>query len=336
MNTEILKIFEKAYAGINLSKQECIRLLSLDDTSREALIMRSAASDIIRSRNDNTGVVFGQIGLECSPCDGNCSFCSFAREYTGMAELKLDDAAIADSTVNFTRGDDLYGLYLMTMADYDLEDYLHAIEVVKKNKTGSTKLFTNVGDTSYEDFCQIKAAGIDGVYHRWRLGEGKDTRISPERRKETVYNAKKAGLDYLDALEPIGPEHTPEEMAEHIFFSIEMGSIQCGAMKRVPVPGTPFENIPAISDFTLSKYIAVLVLTMAGCESMPWIAVHEPNIQGFMSGANMVCAETGVNPRDTAEETLENRGRDVAACRQLLKEAGYQYIARGDGSRIRL
>ena len=74
MNTEILKIFEKAYAGINLSKQECIRLLSLDDTSREALIMRSAASDIIRSRNDNTGVVFGQIGLECSPCDGNCSF----------------------------------------------------------------------------------------------------------------------------------------------------------------------------------------------------------------------------------------------------------------------
>ncbi|MDO4544519.1 MAG: hypothetical protein Q4C25_00035 [Bacillota bacterium] len=333
MNREIIKIFEKAYSGESLSKAECISLLSLDETSSEAWLMRSIASDIVRKRNDNTGSIFGQIGLECSPCEGNCSFCSFAKDYTGMPDIKLDEATIAESTKAFTQGDDLYGLYLMTMAEYDLENYLRGVETVKKHKIGSTKLYTNVGDTSYEAFVEMKAAGIDGVYHCWRLGEGKDTAIAPETRKATIANARKAGLETLDALEPIGYEHTPEEMAEHIFFSIEMGTTQCGVMKRISVPGTPFENTPQISDFALSKFMAAMTLTMAGMPKMPWLAVHEPKMQGYMSGANMVCAETGVNPRDTVEDTLQNRGLDVSDCRQILKEAGFTYVARGDGSK---
>ena len=336
MNKEILKIFEKAYEAKNLDKNECVELLSLEDASQEALLMRGIASDIIRKRSENTGAIFGQIGFECYPCKGNCSFCSFAENYTQMPEIKMDSAAIAESTRNFTGGDDLYGLYLMSMAHYDLGRYLKNVETVKANKIGSTKIYANVGDTSYEDFCEMKAAGIDGVYHCWRLGEGKDTTFSPEERKQTVLNAKKAGMEFLDALEPIGAEHTPEEMAEHILFSREMETVQCGVMKRISVTGTPFENSPQITDFTLSKYMAAMVLAFAGMKKMPWLAVHEPAMQGYMSGANMVAAETGVNPRDTVEDTLQNRGLDVSDCRNILKSAGYEYIAKGDGSKEKL
>ena len=87
MNTEILKIFEKAYEAKPLDKNECIQLLSLDDVSSEAVVMRGIASDIIRKRSDNTGAIFGQIGFECYPCEGNCSFCSFAEKYTKMPEI---------------------------------------------------------------------------------------------------------------------------------------------------------------------------------------------------------------------------------------------------------
>lgn len=333
MNREILKIFEKAYEAKNLDRNECIQLLSLEDASSEALLMRGIASDIIRKRSDNTGAVFGQIGFECYPCEGNCSFCSFAQKYTKMPEIKMDSEAIARSTRGFTGGDDLYGLYLMSMAHYNLDSYLGNVETVKQNITGSTRIYANVGDTSYEDFCEMKAVGINGVYHCWRLGEGKDTGFSSEQRKQTVISAKKAGLELLDALEPIGPEHTPEEMAEHILFSREMETAQCGVMKRISVPGTQFESSPQISDFTLSKYMAAMVLAFAGMKKMPWLAVHEPAMQGYMSGANMVAAETGVNPRDTVEDTLQNRGLDVLDCRNILKSAGYRYIARGDGSR---
>jgi len=336
VDKEILKLFERAYAGQSITQKECEKLLALDDSSPEAVLMRGVASAIVRERTDNTGVIFGQIGLQCHPCKGNCSFCSFAERYTQMPVIKMDDETIAASTKSFTGGDQLFGLWLMTMADYDLDEYLRMVQVVKENNCGSTRLYTNIGDTSYEAFLEIKAAGIDGVYHCWRLGEGRDTMFSPEQRKQTIVNAKKAGLDFLDALEPIGIEHTPEEMAEHIFFSIEMETIQYGAMKRISVPGTPFENTPEISNYTLSKYVAVVVIAMAGMKKLPWIGIHEPSIHGYMSGANLITAETGVNPRDTVADTLQNRGLDISDCRRILKGAGYKYAARGDGSRFEL
>ena len=298
--------------------------------------MRGLASAIIRERTGNAGVIFAQIGLQCYPCKGNCSFCSFAENYTQMPVIKMDDTAIAAATKAFTQGNQLFGLWLMTMADYELNEYLKMVQIVKDNKIGSTNLYTNIGDTSYEAFLDIKAAGINGVYHCWRLGEGKDTNFSSEQRKQTMMNAKKAGLDILDALEPIGIEHTPEEMAEHVFFSMEMETIQYGAMKRISVPGTPFANTPEITGYTLSKYAAAVVLSMASMKKLPWIGIHEPSIHGYMSGANLITAEAGVNPRDTVADTLQNRGIDIADCRRILKDAGYQYGVHGDGSRFEL
>lgn len=336
MDRDIIRIFEKAYAGQKITKQECVKLLSLEDASPETAVMQGVATAIVRERTGNTGAIFAQIGLECYPCRGNCRFCSFAEDYTHMPETEMNDETIAAATRAFTRDDQLFGLWLMTMADYDLEAYLRRVEVVKANKIGKANLYTNVGDTSYSAFQEIKAAGLNGVYHCWRLGEGRDTAFSDAQRKQTMLNAKKAGLDLLDALEPIGVEHTPEEMAEHIFFSMDLETIQYGAMKRISVSGTPFEHTPEISDFTLSKYTAAVVLTMAGMKKLPWIGLHEPNVQGYRSGANLITAETGVNPRDTVEDTLQSRGLDLADCRKMLKEAGYRYAARGDGSRFAL
>lgn len=326
------ELIEKAYAGKEITKDECIGLLKLDDSSEEAFTIRAAATNIVRRRNGNGGYIFAQIGLSCSPCSGNCSFCSFAKDHTNFDRIDLDDDTIIQKVNELNYDQDLYGLYLMMMHEYDLERFIECIRLVKKTLKGPTKVFSNVGDTSYEGFVRMKEAGLDGVYHCWRLGEGKDTKLSPESRKRTILNAKRAGLEVLDALEPIGVEHTPEEMAEHMFFSKEMDVLQCGAMKRTNVPGTPFEGLKEISQFTLSKIEAVAVLTFASMERMPIMGIHEPNIIGFVSGANMVSAETGVNPRDTAIDTKYGRGWDIARCKALLKDAGFSRLILGDGS----
>lgn len=336
MKKEIIRIFEKACARELLTEEECTQLLKLEDASPEAAAMRGVASAIVRERTDNTGVIFAQIGLQCHPCPGNCRFCSCAAAYTQMPVYDMDDEAIAQATKAFTGTDELFGLWLMSMADYDLDEYLRMAEIVFRNKTGSVNLYTNIGDASVESFKRIKEAGFQGVYHCWRLGEGRDTSFSSEQRKQTMRNAREAGLDLLDALEPIGIEHTAEEMAGHILFSRELGTIQYGAMKRVSVPGTPFADTPEISEYTLSKYAAAVVLTMAGMEKFPWIGIHEPCIHGYMSGANLITAETGVNPRDTALDTSASRGLDIADCRRILKSAGYKYAAHGDGTRYEL
>lgn len=334
MNSEIKSIIGKALDNSKLSQREIVALLDCPDTSEEAFAIRAAAGFGMRERTDNAAVVFGQIGLEMHPCEANCSFCSFAKDYTQLQGIEISDADLIAATENFTGSGELFGLYLMMMASYDLDKFLDKVATVKQQLGGPTNLYSNVGDTSVADFERMKAAGIDGVYHCWRLREGADTPFDPEARKQTMRNAKEAGLDVLDAVEPIGPEHTSEELAEHILFSIELGSIQSGSMKRIPVPGTPFADKGMITDFRLSQVVAAQALANFGHDRMPWLGIHEPSPLGYMSGANMISAETGVNPRDTAEDTSAGRGMDIAACRDMLRQCGFTKLAKGDGTLI--
>lgn len=336
MNADIKRVISKAMDGSRISKNELVDLLKCDDVSEEAFAIRAAGGYLMRQRTQNAGVIFGQIGIEMHPCEANCSFCSFASDFTQLTATRLDDRAIVESTRNFTGSGDLYGLWLMTMATYDLEAYLDAVKLVKANLGGPTNVYSNVGDTSSEGFEAMKAAGIDGVYHCWRLREGVDTPFSDEARKQTLVNAKEANLVVLDAVEPIGPEHTAEELAEHILFDIEIGCIQTGSMKRIPVPGTPFEGTPMITDLRLATIVAAQALAVANLDRVPWLGIHEPSPIGYASGANLITAETGFNPRDAAEDTSASRGLDIPACREILRQAGFAQLVRGDGSRVDL
>mgnify|MGYP000861203337 FL=1 len=137
-----------------------------------------------------------------------------------------------------------------------------------------------------------------------------------------------------DCLEPIGTEHTPEELVDHIFKTIEKGVDTAGVMKRTPVPGTSFTD--EITNARLAQIASVNALAMTAIAPYPWIPVHEADYISLVSGANSICAETGVNPRDTEADTSKGRGLDVTACRKMLWQAGFKHLAKGDGTRIEL
>ena len=63
---------------------------------------------------------------------------------------------------------------------------------------------------------QLKEAGFDGAYHIVRLREGTDTQIPREKRIATLDAITKAGLDLYYCVEPIGPEHTYEELVDEM------------------------------------------------------------------------------------------------------------------------
>ena len=50
------------------------------------------------------------------------------------------------------KDDDLYGLYLTCMHEYDLEFFLEKIRLAKKLIPGSAQLLSNVGDTDLDAF----------------------------------------------------------------------------------------------------------------------------------------------------------------------------------------
>ena len=335
MDKKVTEILERVLADIPPSREDCVYLLGFHESTPEATFMRGVANDVMRRKNGNTGLLFGQIGLELYPCPANCKFCSFGKTHTGFKEkMTLDEKTIRQKVYEFTKDGDLYCLWLMTMAEYDLDYYINALKIAREVAPKQTLLYTNIGDTDYETFVKLKEAGADGAYHVIRLGEGVYTTISPARRQETIDNARRAGLKLQDCLEPIGTEHTPEELVDHIFKTIEQGFDTAGVMKRTPVPGTQFTD--EITNARLAQIVAVNGLAVTALDPYPWVPVHEADYISLVSGANSICAETGVNPRDTAADTSKGRGLDVTACRKMLWQAGFKHLAMGDGTRIEL
>ena len=335
MDKRASEILNRALDGTPPSRDECVYLLGFHESTSEATFTRGAANDVARLMTGNTGVLFGQVGLELYPCEADCKFCAFGKSHTGfMGKITLDDDTIRQKVRDFTKDGDLYCLWLMTMDKYDLDYYINALKIARETAPSQTLLYTNIGDTDYETFVKLKSAGADGAYHIIRLGEGTYTTINPKRRQETIDNARRAGLMLQDCLEPVGTEHTPEELVEHMFKTIESGFDTAGVMKRTPVPGTIFKD--EITNLRMAQIVAVNALAVTAIERYPWIPVHEADYISLVSGANSICAETGVNPRDVEADTSKGRGLDVTACRKMLWQAGFRQIVKGDGSRIEL
>ena len=330
------KILENIWSGISPTKEECKFLLSFSETSLEAGLIRSTAEAVMRRKNDNGAIIVGQIGIDISPCPAGCKFCSFGEGHTRFQPKRLTDQEIIRKTQDFCREGDLFALYLMCMHDYDLEFFLQAVKLAKRAASPETRIWSNVGDTGLDSFREMKKAGVTGVYHVCRLGEGVDTKLKPEARLKTMQNALDAGLELFSCCEPIGPEHTPEQLVENFFIGIELGCTSHAAMRRTPVPGTPTAVRGFINHFRLAQITAVIALASFTVKGMEYVGVHEPNLLGYAAGANRITAESGANPRDEQIETSKNRGADMAFCRKALYEAGFSWLQRGDKSKIPL
>jgi biotin synthase len=335
-DAKVERILDAALNGKPPTKEDCEFLLTFSETSIEASMIRAVADAISRQRFGNEGIVLGQIGVEISPCPGKCKFCSFGEGHTTFESGMMSENDILASTANFTNSGELYALFLMTMHTFDFHRLLDIVTLVRRKIPQETQIVVNIGDFDSPQAVDLKAAGVNGAYHICRLREGLDTALDPAQRKRTIRTIKDCGLDWYYCCEPIGPEHSPEELAEQIFLGIEYGCFQHAAMRRVYVPSAPLAPYGQISELRLAQVVAVVTLATLNCSGMRSIAVHEPNLLGLAAGANTVYAETGANPRDTEEDTSGHRGLDISACKQMLYEAGFTNLLVSPDRRVPL
>ena len=331
IDAEVRRILERASEGRAPSRKECVTLLEQSAASPEASCTIATADALSRRRFGNAGVIGGQIGIEIAPCAGNCGMCVFGAEFTTLpaSRLSLDD--ILFRARQFVEGGRLERLYLMTMHHFDFDWLLDVVAAVRREVGAGVSLVANIGDFDLPQARLLGSAGFDGIYHVCRLREGVDSRLDPVRRRGTMQAAREAGLDLLTCCEPIGPEHTAQEIVDQMFIGIELGCSAHAAMRRIAVPGTPLAARGQISQRRLAQAVAVVCLANLENSNLRDIGVHEPNVVGLCGGANSVCAESGANPRDTQLETEEGLGLTVWDCCDLLGEAGYDQIKRFDG-----
>lgn len=333
---EIQEILNKAYQREKLIKEEIRTLVSCPEYSYESALIRAMSDRIIREKTENSGVIIAQIGIDIHPCKANCKFCSFGSAHTCVPSFRVGKDTVKEAIEGFTRYDDLYGLYLMTMADTDKPYLLDMIRYARSIAPAATQIWINTGDNDLQFYKDAKAAGACGAYHVHRIGEGTNTSLDPAVRMQSMRYIREAGLDLFSCCEPIGPETTPDEITDEIYRCVDLGVTQFGAMKRTAVPGTPFASSGQISDLKMAHIMGCVGLAYASVETAKIFGVHEPCEAGYLSGANFITAETGANPRDTAPDTSKARGWDMARCRKLMYECGFTKLLRGDNTPIPL
>ena len=318
---ELTSILAKAEKGEQLSREDAVALLHTDNTSSSFYQLIAAANERSRRVFGNKGYIFAQIGLNAYPCSGNCSFCSLAEKHFVVGEQYEKSCEEVVAQVREMETDRIEALFLMTTADFSQQKFLEIGRAVRGVLDKKVHLVANIGDFDEKMAVQLKEAGFDGAYHIVRLREGTDTQIPREKRIATLDAITKAGLDLYYCVEPIGPEHTYEELADEMLRAREYKVNMMAVMGRVGVPGTRFADSGEITELELTKIAAVAGLVTAPGKSMN---VHEPKKMPLLAGVNQLYAEIGINPRDTSEKTEDNRGKGIRETVKLLEEAEYR------------
>ena len=183
----------------------------------DALKTIAAGAILSREISGNGAEIHGQFALNLGPCGVRCAFCSFSADhgiFRKAQELTAEEAV--RRAREFESSGACAAIYVMTTAMFDLGRFLELSAELRRNLKPETVMVANVGDQTADGARKIREVGYAGVYHAVRLGEGVRTGIPPERRLASIRNFREAGLLVGTCVEPIGPEHSDEEIARHI------------------------------------------------------------------------------------------------------------------------
>jgi len=343
LDAKVNRILKDAQEGRPITKGEATVLLVLPEYSLEASVLRATANTISRQRFRNTALLLGQIGVDMAPCDGDCAFCLFAKSHTTIQSAVLSTDEGVARCERFAAGG-AQGVFLMTMHRFRFEWFRDLCAELHRRIPPQLEILANVGDVTASQLKEFCDAGVSGAYHVCRLREGTDSCMDPKDRRATIERILDAGLSWYNLCEPIGPEHTPEELAEQIWLGVDLPCRQHGAMQRFPVPGSPLYHHGQISLARLGQVVAVVVLATIGKEETKSIAVNVSNLVALFSGANAFFPEAGEPTEQEVQQgrpdskegfttALWQQSNEIttADCRSMMLAAGFSHLMDTEG-----
>lgn len=301
------EIAERCLQGDVISSDEALRLMGCDTLSAEAAHLRWVVETIARRASNSNGQIYVQIGVDAGPCPVDCAFCSLAavNHHGDMLEGEVPIEKIVEYATLFDR-EGVHLISLMSTALMRFDRFLEIAHAVRTSVSPDMPILANTRDFSEKQARELKAAGVQAVYHADRLGEGIITAISHERRRTTVEAARKASLAIMNGVEPVQQSTTPQELVAAMEQAIAQKPYCSGV--------TVFTSITHGSDDlkpisrARAAYLAAIMHLMAG-ESIPFGA----------GDSNVAWVDVGTNPhaRDLPVDEQALR-RDVTRRRKEL------------------
>lgn len=318
----VQELIEKSRQGICLDRDEAEFLYGIALGSKEADLVVRAAYDLSQKSSGGTAQLHAQIGLDASPCERDCLFCSFAsRSGLRIGVFELDVSQAVEMAVESVElGANL--VLFLTTANFDFNKLLDVVQHTRTALGPKYPVLVSTDDFTYEQALQLKEAGCNGTYCALRLDEGVYTNIAASTRKSTIENTHAAGLKHCTCLDPIGPEHTPADLAERTMYILESNPVFGGAWRRQMVPGSKHQ-LSMIDEALWALYTAIFKVITADRFSHTATLASETTA---LAGANLVWAEIGTNPRDSKIDTENGLGLSIKRAKELCAASGWSIL----------
>ncbi len=316
------RVLAEARDGAVQDKGSIIRLLEMPPDSEEAAYLAKAARQFALEASGGVARIAGAIGIDRAPCKMNCAFCSFGEAWGIVRDSSvLTPGQVLGIARAYAEGG-VTMITLRTTEFFDLDKVMDFARMIRAQVPGTYELNMNVGELTPELCEACHEAGIDSAYHVLRLREGIDTPFNPEERKRTIRAIVESPLKWNTNVEPVGPEHTNEELADSMLFALSQHPYSVGIMPRVPVEGTPFGGTEVLASDRVRQLVATLRL--AAGNGVKYILAHPNDEDGLTCGANNFSVERGAVPRDAGVVEGEWRGKTPAHALEALQAAGYR------------
>lgn len=310
---------EKIFSGEWIEKEEALLLAKAPLKE-----LTEAADDIRRkfcgSQFDICTIINGKSGK----CSEDCKFCAQSSRYhTGLKHtypLLGTQELVKEAKYNADRGVLRYSIVTSgrSLSDREVDRLCESIRRIKEET--DIQICVSLGLLKEKQYHKLKEAGVTRVHCNLESSERYFPQVCTthtyEEKIAAIQAAKRAGLSVCSG-GILGLGESMEDRIDMVLTARELGVRSIPVNVLNPIPGTPYEKNPALSQEEILCCIAVFRFLV------PDGFIRLAGGRGLMEDKGKACFQSGANAAISGD-MLTTAGITVETDMELIRSLGYK------------
>ena len=303
-----------------LTKEEAMQLV---DAPLEELC--KAANEIREHFCGNAFDICTIINGKSGKCSENCKYCAQSAFYDTNVEsypLLSTEKIVEQAKYNDDRGVLRYSI-VTSGKRLSSEEVDQVCEMVKSiHAQTNISVCGSFGLLDEEQFRKLKAAGLTRVHNNLETSESNFENVCTTHtfkdKVEAIKAAKRAGLNVCSG-GIMGLGETMEDRIDMVLAIRELGVRSIPVNMLNPIPGTPYENNPRLTNEDMRSIVAIYRFLV------PNASIRLAGGRGLLPDKGRTCFLSGANAAISGD-MLTTQGITIETDMKLIQELGYKAL----------
>ena len=313
------KLKDNVLAGGEVGREEALELLKapLEELAQAADELRQ---HFCGNRFDLCTIINGK----CGKCSEDCKYCAQSAHYhTSLEEsypLLSTEELLKGAAENKRQGVLRYSIVTSgrKLSDLEVEQVCESIRAIREQV--GIEVCVSFGLLGEEAFQKLKEAGASRVHCNLESSRSYFPQVCTthtyDEKIETLKAAQRAGLSVCSG-GIIGLGETMEDRIDMVLTARELGVKSVPVNVLNPIPGTPYENNPILTEDELRRVVAIFRFLI------PDGNIRLAGGRGLLEDKGARCFRSGANAAISGD-MLTTAGITVQRDQEMLNGMGYQ------------